>query len=140
MKNHSMAKEWLKASNYDLEVIREILENKHLTHISAFHAQQSLEKSLKSILEFYNQKVPKIHNIKKLLKLTKKHISFDTDVDIIIKIDTIYIESRYPGDMGLLPYGKPTIDDAKKFYEFANGVFNEVCEILGVDKSEVVVK
>ena len=30
-----------------------------------------------------------------------------------------YIDSRYPGDMGLLPYGKPTLEDAKEFHEFA---------------------
>jgi len=138
MKNYLMAKEWLKASDYDLEVIREILENKYLTHMSAFHAQQSLEKSLKSILEFHNQKVPKIHNIKKLLKLAKKYISFDTDIDTIIKIDTLYIESRYPGDMGLLPYGQPTIKDAKEFYRFANDVFDKVCNILDVDKQELL--
>ena len=138
MKNHSMAKEWLKASNYDLEVIREILENRYLTHMSAFHAQQSLEKSLKSILEFHNQKVPKIHNIKKLLKLTKKYISFDTDIDTVIKIDTLYIESRYPGDMGLLPYGQPTLNDAKEFYEFANYIFDKICNILDIDKQKLI--
>jgi HEPN domain-containing protein len=137
MKNYSMAKEWLKASNYDLEVIREILKNRHLTHMSAFHAQQSLEKSLKAILEFHNQKVPKIHNIKKLLNLTKEYISFDTDIDTIIQIDTLYIESRYPGDMGLLPYGQPTLNDAKEFYKFANDIFDKVCNILDVDKQEL---
>ena len=37
--------------------------------------------------------------------------------------------------MGLLPYGKPSIDDAKIFYNFANNVYNNrVCEILGYDE------
>jgi len=137
MKNYQMAKEWLKASNYDLEVIKEILENRNLTHMCAFHAQQSIEKSLKSILEFHNQKIPKIHNIKKLLKSTKEYIKFDADIDTIIKIDTLYIDSRYPGDMGLLPYGQPTVDDAKEFYEFANDVFDRVCEILETNRGEM---
>ena len=130
MKNYSMAKEWLKASNYDLEVIREILENEHLTHMSAFHSQQSLEKSLKAILEFHNQAVPKIHNIKKLLKLTKEYMSFDIEIDAIIKIDTLYIESRYPGDMGLLPYGQPTLEDAKEFYDLALRVFEVISKLI----------
>jgi energy-converting hydrogenase A subunit M len=39
--------------------------------------------------------------------------------------------------MGLLPYGKPTIEDAKEFYEFAKDVFDRVCETLEIDKSEV---
>ena len=132
MKNHQMAKEWLKASNYDLEVIVEILDNENLTHMSAFHAQQSLEKTLKAVLEFHNQEIPKIHNIKKLLKLTKEYIGLDVDIDVIIKIDTLYIESRYPGDMGLLPYGQPTIEDAKEFYSLALRIFEDVSNTLDV--------
>jgi hypothetical protein len=46
--------EFFKASSYDLEVIKEILDNKNLTHMSAFHAQQALEKSLRfTILKNY---------------------------------------------------------------------------------------
>lgn len=130
MKNYEMAKEWLKASSYDLEVIKEILDNENLTHMSAFHAQQSLEKALKSVLEFHNEEIPKIHNIKKLLHLTKNYINLDVDIDVIIKIDTLYIESRYPGDMGLLPYGQPTTKDAKEFYQIACEFFDEVNRLL----------
>ena len=36
MKNYQMAEEWLKASNYDLEVIKEILENRNLTHMCVY--------------------------------------------------------------------------------------------------------
>jgi HEPN domain-containing protein len=130
MKNYQMAKEWLKASSYDLEVIKEILENENLTHMSAFHAQQALEKVLKAVLEFHTQKIPKIHNIKKLLNLTKEYLDLNVDIDIIIKIDTLYIESRYPGDMGLLPYGQPTVQDAKEFYQIANDFFDEGEKII----------
>jgi len=74
VKNHQMAKEWLKASSYDLEVIKEILDNENLTHMSAFHAQQSLEKALKAVLEFHNQEIPKIHNIKNIPFYTVKKV------------------------------------------------------------------
>jgi len=130
MKNHQMAKEWLKASSYDLEVIKEILNNENLTHMSAFHAQQSLEKALKAVLELHNQEIPKIHNIKKLLKSTKNYLALDVNIDVIIKIDTLYIESRYPGNMGLLPYGQPTIEDAKEFYQIACAFFDEVKNMI----------
>jgi len=130
MKNLRMAKEWLKASKSDLDVIREILNIEHLTNMSAFHAQQSLEKSLKSILEYHNQRVPKVHNIKKLLALTKEYIIYDINMDTIIKIDTLYIESRYPGDMGLLPYGQPTLDDANEFYNVALKFYYKIDDII----------
>ena len=59
-------KEWLIASNDDLLTIYEIKELEHLTHIVAFHAQQSVEKSLKALIEEYEIDVPKIHKLSKL--------------------------------------------------------------------------
>ena len=34
-------------------------------------------------------------------------------------VDSAYTESRYPDDVGLMPYGKPSIEDARTFYQFA---------------------
>ncbi len=49
MHNLSMAKEWLKASMLDLNVIKEIINIDTLTSMIAFHSQQSIEKCLKAI-------------------------------------------------------------------------------------------
>jgi len=43
--------EWIKAASDDLLVIEKIIDNEELTHIVAFHSQQAIEKSLKSLLE-----------------------------------------------------------------------------------------
>jgi HEPN domain-containing protein len=107
-----------------------------LTHIVAFHSQQSIEKSLKALLEYQNKSVPKIHKITKLISNLDGLILYDKE--LVKLLDSLYIESRYTGDMGLLPYGKSTLDDAKRFYGFANKVFDRVCEILGVDRSEII--
>ncbi len=125
----TFTKEWLNASKDDLLTIEEIIDNPHLTHIVAFHAQQSVEKSMKAILEENEIDIPKIH---KLLNLYNK-VSFaleDLDEDIMSILDGLYIESRYPGDMGLLPHGKPSIDDAKVFYDFALSTYDKVCKRL----------
>lgn len=125
----AFTKEWLKAAQDDLLTIEEILDNPHLTHIVAFHAQQCVEKSMKAIIEENEIDIPKIH---KLLKLYDK-VSFTLDgldEEIMSMFDGLYIESRYPGDMGLLPQGKPSSDDAKEFYDFAMTVYNEVCTKL----------
>jgi hypothetical protein len=37
----------------------------------------------------------------------------------------------------LLPYGKPTLDDAKEFYKFANETFTKVCELLKINLEEI---
>jgi len=130
-------KEWLKAALDDLITIEEIVKNSFLSNIVAFHAQQCVEKSMKAIIEEEQIDIPKIH---KLLKLYKK-VSFkldNIDENILITLDGLYIESRYPSAFGLLPYGKPTLEDAKMFYEFANDVFDKVCNILDVDKQELI--
>ena len=39
--------------------------------------------------------------------------------------------------MGLLPNGKPTLDDAKEFYEFALDITDKVYNILEIEKDEL---
>jgi len=131
-----LAKEWLKASLSDLMNIEAILDNDFLTHIIAFHAQQAVEKSLKAMMENRNQKIPKVHSLRKLIVLIEDKI--DYDLELIKLLDSLYIESRYPTELGLLPYGKPTLEDAKEFYDFAYNIFEDVCKQLDVVKSELM--
>jgi len=128
--------EWLKAANDDLVLLNEIKENKHITHLVAFHSQQAVEKALKALLEYKGKEIPKIHKIQSLID----RVDFDLNEydDLIQLLDNLYIDSRYPGDMGLLPYGKPTLEDAKEFYDFASIVFDRVCCDLEVDKSDLI--
>ena len=35
-----------------------------------------------------------------------------------------------------MSYGKPMVDDAKGFYDFASFVFDRVCDILDIDKEK----
>lgn len=46
------------------------------------------------------------------------------------RLDAVYIEARYPGELGLLPYGKPTQAEAKDFYEFARQFYQQVWDRL----------
>jgi len=127
--------EWIKAANDDLILLNDIIENKNITHLIAFHSQQVVEKTLKAYIEYKHDRVPKIHKLQSLVDMID--LDFQKDDDLIQVLDTLYIESRYPGDMGLLPYGKPTLKDAKEFYEFAQEVFNKVCKILNLSIKEL---
>lgn len=124
--------EWLKAAIDDLILLSEIENNEHITNLIAFHAHQAVEKSLKALLEFKAQEVPKIHKLQTLIDRTG--LSREDDEALVQLLDSLYIESRYPGDMGLLPYGKPTLEDAKEFHAFAKDVFEQVCDLLKVDQ------
>lgn len=47
-------------------------------------------------------------------------------MEMIKRLNEVYIEVRYPGELGLLPHGEPTVEEAGGFYEFARGVLEEV--------------
>lgn len=131
-----LAKEWLRAAYLDLENISYIIHVEHLTSIIAFHSQQSIEKSLKACLASQNENLPKIHSLNKLFDLCDKQFS-NTNNDLVNLLDSLYIESRYPSDIGLLPYGKPTLDDAKEFYAFADTIFKHICTLLDISLDEM---
>jgi HEPN domain-containing protein len=108
-----VSKEWLNRAKDDLDVIAEIAEWKHLTNMVAFHSQQAVEKVYKSIIEEFEIEFVKTHKLEILNEAVKNVIKFDVNLDMVKMLDEIYISSRYPTDLGLLPYGKPSSDDAK---------------------------
>ena len=129
--NLKMAKEWLNAAKLDLDSINYLIEDEYLTSIVAFHSQQTVEKCFKAILEYNEIKFPKIHSLIRLYQLVKQHIAIEFDEDIIQKLTELYINSRYPGEFGMMPEGRPTREDAEEFYKFAMDVFNYVENKLG---------
>jgi len=125
-----LTQEWLNRARDDLAVIQEISHNEYLTNMVAFHAQQSIEKCLKAIVEEYELPFVKTHNLGNLLGQTKKIVSLVIDMDILKSLDRLYIDSRYPGDMGLLPTGKPSREEAGTFAAFAQDIYNQVSTFL----------
>ena len=123
--------EWIKAASYDLLLIEEIKSKDVLTHIAAFHAQQAIEKSLKAMLEEQETEIPKIHKLKTLFAITGLDLENDNDALMVRMLDSLYIDARYPGDMGLLPDGKPSLEDILKFYNFAQRILERVKGIVG---------
>lgn len=123
-------KEWLNRAKDDLCVIEEIIDNKNLTNMSAFHAQQAAKKILKAIIEEYEIDFVKTHELEFLLEKVRKYITFDVDKTQIKRLDEVYTETRYPGDLGLLPYGKPAIEDIKKFQEFAKTLYKNAESLM----------
>ncbi|MBL4785883.1 MAG: HEPN domain-containing protein [Cohaesibacteraceae bacterium] len=116
--NKKLGLEWLKASYSDILVLEKIVSEDFITHMTSFHSQQSVEKSFKALLEYHSQAVPKKHDVLMLKDKVEKYIQINNE-DLLEDLNTLYIDSRYPGDMGLLPSGKPTQLEAKEFYDFA---------------------
>ncbi|MGQ9786383.1 MAG: HEPN domain-containing protein [Anaerolineae bacterium] len=117
-----LALEWLESAEADLKTMERTLDVEELTHIIAFHVQQTVEKCLKAPLELQNRPVPKEHSTIRLYGLVAEVLDMGSPWDILTDLDDLYISARYPGELGLLPHGRPPLSDARQFYEFAHGV------------------
>ena len=118
---------WIKAAEDDLAAIKAMLSDNQLTNVIAFHAQQAVEKAFKGLRELEALPIPRKHD---LLLLYNGLSSFITvNEDTLDSLNELYIEARYPGDMGLLPHGKPTTSEAGAFYRFAQKVVRKVKDI-----------
>lgn len=114
--------EWLARAADDLKAAEVLLAQPELTNIVAFHAQQAVEKALKATTEELDLGLMKTHSLTRLYEIVKPFRPVISDVDMLDRLEAVYVEARYPGDLGLLPYGKPDRDEVAEFYSFAGGV------------------
>ena len=126
----SISTAWLSAANDDLVLIQEIIRNETLTHMVAFHAQQAIEKSFKALLEERDGIVPRIHTLETLLARITKYVVIDVELELLDDLDKLYVDARYPADFGLLPDGKPTVEEAIAFNELAIYIHNKIKTVL----------
>jgi HEPN domain-containing protein len=122
--------QWLESAEMDLDSIGQIVAREDLSPVAAFHSQQCVEKCFKAVLEEHSKKVPKEHSTLKLYGLVRELIPLEVDMEILTDLDDLYIESRYPGELGLLPNGKPTRAEAQQFYDCAKSIYERVRRIL----------
>ena len=129
----SLTKAWLDAAKNDLDVIDRIIDDVHLTHMVAFHGQQGVEKCFKAVMEEHAVDVQKVHRLITLYaKIEIFLVGEKLDLKMMRILDSLYIESRYPGDLGLLPDGLPTQEEAQKFHVFAVSVYDLILRTLNV--------
>jgi Uncharacterized conserved protein related to C-terminal domain of eukaryotic chaperone, SACSIN len=122
-------KSWLELAAADLLAAQCLQEDERLTNISCFHSQQCVEKSLKALLESRNIISPKTHDLIRLYGLIEEQLSIEEDM--LARLNEVYIDSRYPAAIGLLPHGAPSLEDTKAFYEFARNFNQKVIAIIG---------
>jgi len=60
----------------------------------------------------------------------EKHIHLDMEQELFDQINELYIDSRYPTDLGLLPDGKPSKETAEKFFTVADEIHKSIREYL----------
>ena len=123
-------RDWLTAAEDDFLAAKKLTGEDRLTNIVSFHCQQCLEKSFKAVIEEQGKPSIKSHDLLRLqlnanIKLAK------SESTLLAIINEVYIDSRYPGDLGLLPHGKPTIKEAETFLEFCESVYYRLKNQIG---------
>ncbi len=127
-----ITKSWVEFAKRDLKAAEELLNDEFLANVVLFHSQQAVEKLTKALLEELLLGIPRVHSIKTLSSRLPDNIreSIFSDVDEIDLLDDIYINERYPSEMGILPDGFPTRDRAKSIYDIANKLCNKILSCL----------
>ena len=112
------AEAWLKIAAEDLQSA-EILFDRKLFRPACYHAQQSVEKSLKTLIVDRDIEIPRTHNILDLNNAAKK-LGYAVEVsdEDAVFLSSIY-RARYPSDAGLLPLGEPIEQDAERALKIA---------------------
>ncbi|RCW30057.1 HEPN domain-containing protein [Marinilabilia salmonicolor] len=91
----------------------------HFTHNNVSKSR------FKAVIEEFEIGLIKTHNIESLYSKIHDRVE-DVNEQIIAELDTLYIEARYPGEMGLMPEGKPPLEDARKYFQEAVKIRNGI--------------
>ncbi len=130
------AKVWIKEAERELEAAKVLFE-KGLYEMCVYHAQQTAEKSLKSVLillgkEVYEHRVTSIFRDEVLIKYDYPYL--EEIVNKAFWLEQHWLKSRYPlkkvnGKIDV-PYQIYTKDVAKKALEYAEFVLEKIKEFL----------
>jgi len=126
----TITKQWLELAKTDLLACERTLNDAMLTNIVAFHAQQTVEKCFKAIIEENGMHLTRIHDLTRLFSQILEEVDFEVDFAFLQVLDSIYTSSRYPSDLGLLPEGKPTIELVAQLYQFAKNVYENTIKMI----------
>lgn len=119
-------KDWLDSAENDIFLNSNILHIETLTHLAAFHAQQAIEKSFKALIEEFELGFIKTHSLERLYGIIQNYLEEEFNYDLLILLDQLYIDARYPGEMGLLPNGKPSPAEASDFHLLSQQIWRAV--------------
>jgi HEPN domain-containing protein len=120
--------DWILFADKDLQAAEIILKDEYpLTNIAAFHCQQAIEKYLKAVLIEKNIPLVKTHDLIKLNGMINEIENLGIDEAKLLVINEVYTESRYPGELGLMPDGIPTNEEVIKFIEYAKEIKTIIC-------------
>jgi HEPN domain-containing protein len=121
-----LVNDWIVLAEKDIKAASVIINEEYLTNIVAFHCQQAIEKFFKAYILDCDKPLFKIHDLPKLYGMIKEIKDLEIDEDLLSIINETYIEDRYPGELGLLPDGMPSNEQAHDFLNFAKHIEEKI--------------
>lgn len=122
-----IVQEWITKADNDLLTASHTLKlgKKCPTDTVCFHAQQCVEKYVKSFLVADNTKFPRTHDIETLISLLPKHTRFPFTIEQQRQLTEYAATSRYPGF-----YEPISLTEAKEAVKLARRVKKEIQKLL----------
>jgi len=115
--------DWIALAGKDLHAAEIIIkDDSSLANIAAFHCQQAIEKYLKAFIIEKGIPLIKTHDLIRLNGMINEVEHLGIDEKKLIVLNEVYIDSRYPGDLGLMPDGIPTEEQTGEFIEYVKEV------------------
>ena len=118
-------KDWLTVAEDDLLAAKTLASEDRLTNLVSFHCQQCLEKCFKAMIDEQDKPSIKSHDLLRLQLIANIQLSA-SETTLLSIINETYIDTRYPGDLGLLPHGKPTISEIEPFIQLCDTIYNRL--------------
>jgi HEPN domain-containing protein len=122
---------WLRFAFDDLRSA-EILLAAGIFNMVCFHAQQCVEKALKALLAALRQPLLRSHNLIRLRQMAEEALGYSVDIDAeaLRFLNDVYLDSRYPQELGLLPEGQPDAAEAQKAFTEAQRIYSELKALI----------
>ncbi len=127
---NKLVNEWLAFAYKDLKAVIKLLDDPDLTNVVAFHTHQCIEKSFKAIICLKTETVSQIHNLLRLYGTVRNYCKLDIDMQTLEEISEVYIDSRYPSELGLMPYGSLSVERSSEFYNEAKNIYEQIKKIV----------
>ena len=131
--NKTSSLEWMVIAYHNLRSAQILYGADHYTDSIGSDLQQTIEKTLKSILAFRNLKIPKTHDLYEIYTLIDDFLLEEDEITILYIATEYYKEDRYPNPNYCLPE-KAEIEEVLHFTE---NLFDKVCNSLNIELSEI---
>jgi HEPN domain-containing protein len=116
---------WRDGAEEDMDVARDLIARGRNRH-ALFLAQLALEKVLKAhVCRQTGDLAPKIHSLVRLAELGAVQTDKE-QLDTLAEMNAFNVEGRYPETLA----PPPTVDEAKRYFERAQEVFEWLMQLL----------